>query len=132
VDMQPIFLSLHDAGTPEHPRHVISDRHLRFWCGTEWSGDLKQALLYHDANEACAEVQRLLMLEYGDKPRRRFIAPVYVDLYSDTEVSERDLRHWLSRACRLLVNPANESAGPAAGSLGLVNINWAEMDEKDM
>ena len=130
MDRRPIFLSLHDMGTPEYPRWVISDCFLRFWTGTGWSATQREALLYTDANEACAEMQRLLMLEYGNKPHTRYIAPVIVDVYSDKPVRKRDLQLWLSRSCRLLVNPpGKKSHGPMENSLGLVNIQWAELDE---
>ncbi len=129
MDRRPIYLSLHAAGTPEHPRWVISDGWLRYWAGTGWSATQREALLYSDANEACAEMQRLLMLEYGNKPHRRYVAPVIVDVHSDTPVGLRDLQLWLSRSCRLLVNPPQKCHGPVEGSLGLVNIIWAELDE---
>ena len=81
MERRPIFLSLHDAGTPEFPRFVISDQFLRFRTQDGWSLSQNEAMLYHSANEACVEMQRLLMLEHDKKPHRRFVAPVSVDLY---------------------------------------------------
>lgn len=128
-ELRPIVLSLVNAGTPEYPRWRVADQFLRFYTGAGWSTTEEDGVLYRDAESAAQEVQRLLMLEYMGKAKRVFIAPVTVELYCDEDVTERDLRDWLCRVARLVINSPKHGNGPAAGSLGLCKIDWSQMEE---
>ena len=129
MEKQPIILSVHRAGTPQFPRYFISDQYKRVWTGEGWSEDEKDGLLYGNSPEACNEVQRLLMLDYMDKPVRRFRAPVYVDLFTDKPLTKQEIARWLVKVSRLLIDSPQHGNGPLSGTLGLVRIEWSEMKE---
>lgn len=124
-----MILSVHRTGTPQFPRYVIGDQFNRVWSGDGWSENERDGLLYGDSPEACLEVQRLLQLEYTDKPVRRFRAPVYLDLYADEPLPTVQIVRWLSKASRLLIDSPQQGNGPAEGTLGLVRIEWGEIEE---
>lgn len=126
-----IVLSAHRRGVPEFERFVISDQFLRYWDGKAWSNDEDAALLFADSNAACEEMQRLLLLEHEGKPRRRFRAPVYLDLYADGPISVRDVQAWLVRVSKLLMDSPSHGNGPLQGTLGLTRIEWRELEELD-
>lgn len=129
MERRPIVLSVHRAGTPEFPRYFISDQFMRVWTGERWSGDPHDGLLFSDSNEACMEVQRLLMLDYMDKPVRRFRAPVYLDLFTDKELTKDEITRWLVKVSKLLIDSQKHGNGPVEGTLGLCRIEWGEMKE---
>lgn len=129
MERRPIILSVHRAGTPEFPRYFISDQFKRVWTGEGWSASERDGLLYDDSNAACLDVQRLLMLEYMDKPVRRFRAPVYLDLFADKPLTKVEIARWLAKVARLLIDSPEHGNGPVEGTLGLVRIEWAEMKE---
>ncbi|HMP57722.1 MAG TPA: hypothetical protein PKD86_00090 [Gemmatales bacterium] len=124
-----MILSVHRAGSPQFPRYFISDQFNRVWTGDGWSEDERNGLLYGDSPEACIEVQRLLQLEYMDKPMRRFRAPVYLDLFADESLPTVQIVRWLAKASRLLIDSPEQGNGPAEGTLGLVRIEWGEIQE---
>lgn len=131
MERQPIFLSVVAAGTPEFSRFRICDCFNRFWTGTDWSepGEDHRGLIYADSNRACHEVQRLLMLEYMDRPCRVFRAPVEVRLFADRDISQKELKAWLLKCSKLLIDAQGQGNGPCEGSLGLVSIHWHELNE---
>jgi hypothetical protein len=127
VEKPPIILSVHTAGTPQFPRYFISDQYKRVWTGESWSDDEGDGLLYGESNAACVEVQRLLLLDYMDKPVRRFRAPVYLDLFTDKELTKEQIARWLVKVSRLLIDSPQHGVGPLSGTLGLVRIEWGEL-----
>lgn len=131
MERLPIFLSVVAAGTPEFSRYRICDSFNRFWTGTDWSepGEDHRGLIYADSNRACHEVQRLLMLEYMDRPCRVFRAPVEVRLFADRDISHQELKAWLLKCSKLLIDAQAQGNGPCEGSLGLVSIHWHELNE---
>lgn len=129
MERRPMILSVHRAGTPKFPRYFISDQFMRVWTGDGWSDDERDGLLYGDSPEACRVVQRLLTLEYIDKPVRRFRAPVYLDLFSDTPLTKDEITRWLAKVARLIIDSPRHGNGPVEGTLGLVRIGWGELKE---
>jgi len=91
MERPPVILSIHQNGTPQFPRYFIIDQFMRVWTGVGWSENEQDGLLYGDSNAACVEVQRLLMLDYMDKPLRRFRAPVYLDLFCDMPLTKQEI-----------------------------------------
>jgi hypothetical protein len=130
-EVRPLVLSVVAAGNPKFPRFRIADQYLRFWTGTEWTeqGEEESGLMYSDSNEACHEVQRLLMLEYMDRPCRVFTAPVIIKLFSDKPVSKKQLVDWLSRVSKLVMDAPKHGNGPLEGRLGLCLIDWNKIEE---
>lgn len=125
----PIVLTVHRRGVPEFERFVISDQYLRYWTGSEWSLKENEAQVFCNNNEALERVQKLLLLDIGPMPARRFQAPIFLDLYSEQEISVRDLQIWLTRIAKLLMDTPRHGNGPLQGTLGLTWIDWSQLKE---
>ena len=119
----PIVLTGHRRGVPEFERFVISDQYLRYWTGSEWSSKENDAQVFCDNNEALERVQKLLLLDLGPMPVRRFQAPILLDLYSDREISVRDLQAWPTKVAQLLMDTPRHGNGPFSGTLGLCFVD---------
>jgi hypothetical protein len=69
------------------------------------------------------------MLNYMNRPVRRFRAPVYLDLFSDKPIPLKELTDWLVKVSKLLIDSPRFGNGPIEGSLGLARIQWNELEE---
>jgi hypothetical protein len=130
-ERRPIILSVHPVGSPEYQQFGISDEWLRWYDGDGgWTEDQSRAALYAASNDACVEVQRLLLLDYAQLPHKRYRAPVYLDLFCDHEIPEIEIKRWLHRVAKLLIDSPSHGNGPGVdGSLGLCRIEWSELKE---
>lgn len=129
-ERQPIILSVHQTGTPQFPRWTVSDQYLRYFDGNGgWTEDEARALRFASSNEACKEVQRLLLMNHVLLPLKRYRAPVYLDLYCEHNVTEIEIKRWLHRSAKLLIDSPTHGNGPVSGSLGLTTIRWSELEE---
>jgi hypothetical protein len=128
-ERRPIILSVHQTGTPQFPRWMVGDQFNRLWTGEGWADDEAKALRFASSNEACHEVQRLLLLNYTQLPHKRYRAPVYIDLFCDHDLSEIEIKRWLHRVAKLLIDSPTHGNGPVEGSLGLTTICWSELEE---
>jgi hypothetical protein len=125
----PIVLTVHRRGVPEFERFVISDQYLRYWTGSEWSLKENEAQVFCNNNEALERVQKLLLLDIRPMPARRFQAPIFLDLYSEHEISVRDLKVWLTKVAKLLMDTPRYGNGALQGTLGLLRIDWDKLKE---
>lgn len=130
-EQQPQILSLHNHGSPAFPRFVISDQYLRYWTGSDWSEpqDLSEAYLYADSTAGLDDMHMLMVKRYGKKRLRRFLAPLCIELYCDSEVSIEDLKEWFGRVSKLIMDTPTHGNGPVAGSYGSCLIDFEEMKE---
>ena len=79
--MPDLILSIISTGTSEHPRFFVADPQQWLWTGKGWSEEEAEGRLYLCVNTAGRAIQDILLTQYGDKPLRRFTAPVYVDVF---------------------------------------------------
>jgi hypothetical protein len=93
--MSDLILSIIASGNSDHPRFQVADPQQRFWTGDEWSDKEAAGRLYCSVNTACRAIQQILLIEHGGQPMRRFLAPVYLDLHSETELSLDQITDWL-------------------------------------
>lgn len=126
---RPFVPSLVPAGTMQYPRWRIADQCLRYWTGTEWTENENQGTMYASVNEAAMDLQKLLLEHHGKQKKQVFQAPVYLELYSDKEVSQAEVFNWLMRVARLIIDSPKHGNGPLQNTLGLVRIQWSEMKE---
>ena len=110
--MSDLVLSLVSAGTSQHPRFLIADPQCKFWTGSEWSEEKSKARLIVCVNDAGQAVQEILLAEYGDKPLRRFVAPIYVEVYSETDLTLDQITDWLVKVARLIIDSESHGNGP--------------------
>lgn len=126
---RPLILTIHNVGSVELDRHVISDQYLRYYTGSSWDLDIKKALLYHDGNEACDAVHQLLMTEFVGTPVRKFHSLVQIELFAGGAVTIAELQQWLVDIAKLVMDSPKLGNGPFQGTLGLVSINWDLLEE---
>lgn len=122
-------LSILGIGTSQHPRYLIADPQCKFWTGKSWSENESDGCLFATLNDAGRAIQEIQLAEYGHKPMRRFVASVYVDLYSETDVTLDQIRDWLVKVSRLTVDIEHHGNGPVEESLGLTMIDWSKLKE---
>lgn len=127
---QPLMLSLHRHGPSQFERFVIADQNTRFWTGSDWSepNDAGEAYLYASPEIALEDMHRLLVVRHGDKPVRRFMVPVYVEIHSDGEMTPSQVQEWLAEATRVVMTP-HRTTGPIPGSYGHCRIEFGELKE---
>ena len=127
--MSDLILSLVSTGTPQHPRFQIADPQQRLWTGEGWSEEEGEGRLYICVNTAGRAIQEILLAQHGEKPLRRFTAPVHVDLYSDSDLTPDQITDWLVKVARLVMDSEKHGNGPTSGSLGLTWIDWSQLRE---
>lgn len=127
--MSDLVLSILCTSTSQHPRFLIADPQSKFWTGSDWTEHESDGCLFASVNDAGRAIQEIQLAEYGQKPMRRFVAPVYVDLYSETDVTLDEIRDWLVRVARLTVDAEQHGNGPVEDSLGLTMIDWSKLKE---
>ena len=118
---------IYEAGSLEHARFLISDPDDRFWTGTDWSNNKSDARLFATSNDAAEAIQQILRAQHGDQQVRRYVAPVVVDLYADTELPLERIAKWLSKVSQLSIDSDKHGNGPVEGSIGLTRIEWGEL-----
>ena len=129
--MPDLILSIFVTGPPDHPRFIIADPDSKFWTGDDWTDTESEARLYANINDAGRAIQEILLSELGDKPLRRFAAPVYFNLYADADLTLDVISDWLVRAARLTIDPERHGNGPVEETLGLLQIDWNKLREID-
>ena len=129
--MSDLVLSLFSTSTSQHPRFLIVDPQTNFWTGTDWTEHEADGCLFANVNDAGRAIQEILLAEHDQKPMRRFVAPVYVDLFSETDVTLDQIREWLVKVSRLTVDAEMHGNGPVEESLGLTMIDWSKLKETD-
>ena len=108
---------------------MVANQDLEFWTGQEWTDEESEARLYVSVNDAGRAVQEILLTEHGNKPLRRFIAPVYVDLYANTDLSPDEIGDWFVKVARLTIDAEAHGNGPTKETLGLLHIDWSQLRE---
>ncbi|QDU80371.1 hypothetical protein Pla110_21000 [Polystyrenella longa] len=119
-------LSLIPTGTPEHPRFVICKLPRLYWTGTDWSPELKAALLFSDQQVAGKAAFELLSKSSESSKKFRFVAPIEVEVRADDVLDLIDLQVWLINASRLYVD--YKKAG-LPNATALLSIDWTELKE---
>jgi hypothetical protein len=113
------------------PAPPLSTAVNKYFTGSGWTEqrDEKKALVYRDANDALETSSSLLLLKHEHLPVKFFQAPLYLNLHSPQEVSMQELKWWLFRATKRLVDSPRFGNGPVAGSLGICRIEFKELKE---
>jgi hypothetical protein len=115
-EMPPIF-SLIKRGSDNFPRFVIAKadafKNPLYWDATsrQWHADESEATVFADVTQACWEQHDMLMEAVGERPVHRFVAPIYIELYGE-KPKLSDLRRWLEKAVRIIVDTPKHGLGP--------------------
>lgn len=124
------MLSLIKRGCDSFPRFVIAKcdafRNPVYWDATNrlWHADENKATVFADVTQACWEQHDLLMEAVGERPVHRFIVPVYIELYGE-KPKLADLRKWLEKAVRIVVESPKHGLGPD-GTVGVLIADFEE------
>lgn len=109
------MISLVKKGTKDYPRYVLMRadpyQNPNFWSGSTWMPSEADAILFNDVTEALWVYHDILMDSVGDRPVSRFVAPLYIEIYGD-KPKLADLRAWLEKAVRIVVNAPQHGLGP--------------------
>lgn len=129
-DMPPIF-SLIKRGCDKFPRYVIAKadayRNAVYWDATSrrWHADENNATVFADVTQACWEQHDLLMEAVGERPVHRFVAPIDIELFGE-KPKLTDLRRWLEKAVRIVVDTPKHGLGPDA-TVGVLIADFEEI-----
>jgi len=124
-----MILTLENRGSISHPRFVLMNSYGGVFC--EERGEFVESggTLYYRVNDATTKMREILLAEHGDKPVRKFRAPVYLELYSTQDIPNCLIKDWALRATRLILHP-EQGLGPGGNqNLGLVSIIWGDLEE---
>lgn len=82
-----------------------------YWNGLTWSDNEADAILFNDVTQALWVYHDLLMESVSERPVSRFVAPLYIEVYGE-KLRMADLRAWLEKAVRIVVNAPQHGLGP--------------------
>ncbi len=116
------MLSIIKKGSATFPRVIVAKgdefRNPLYWTGSDWSAEETEAMVFANANDASWVCHDVLMLAVSNRPIHRFVAPIYIELYGD-KPKLADLRQWLERAMRMVVDTPKHGLGPN-GTVGVI------------
>lgn len=122
------MLSIIKKGSKRYPRYIVtkadSFKNPLFWNGTTWSSDEADAVLFENVTQALWVHHDALMESVCDRPCHRFVVPLYVEVYGE-KPSLDDLRGWLNRSMRIVVDSPKHGLGPK----GTVGVIIADVDQ---
>lgn len=125
-----MFIFVHQLGSPDFPRYIISNTEGCFWDGEVWITEQSQALLYTDYHQICTDVEKLQIQRYLDKPESRFSVPMEITLKSDKPATLEEIKKWMFKNLRIqLALDAQDSPGPSSDSLFLIQVDWNKLWE---
>lgn len=120
------YFFVQTAGSKKFPRYRLFDCGKGYWTGSNWAMDESRACLYHDFQDAAADLRAIKILEHADKARRRFKATVSVDLIGNRPLDIVELAAHLADAARLNIHDH-----PSGEMLIFLEIDWGTLEELD-
>lgn len=94
-------------GCEKFPRCIIAKpdeyKNPIYWTGLGWTAKEVEALVFADVNEACWVHHDMMLESLEGRPVHRYIAPLYIEVFGEKPMLE-DLRKWLEKAVRIVVN----------------------------
>lgn len=116
------LLSIIKKGSAKFPRVIVAKsdefRNPLYWTGSGWSAEETEAMVYANANDASWVCHNVLLETVGNRPCHRYLVPLIVELYGD-KPKLADLRQWLERAMRIVVDTPKHGLGPK-GTVGVI------------
>lgn len=116
------MLSIIKKGSRGFPRVIVAKgdefRNPLYWTGSGWSAAEAEAMVFANANDASWVCHDVLMESVSDLPVHRFILPIYIEIYGE-KPPLADLRQWLERAMRIVVDTPKHGLGPK-GTVGVI------------
>ena len=108
-------ISLIKRGCDKFPRCIIAKgdafQNPTYWTGTDWTPDESQARVFASVNEAAWVRHDVLLDSLEGRPVHRYVAPLHIEIYGEKPKLD-DLRRWLEKAVRVVVNSPEQGLGP--------------------
>lgn len=102
-------------GSEKFPRCIIAKadeyKNPIYWTGSGWTAKEAEALVFADVNEACWVHHDMMLERLQDRPVHRYVAPLYIELHGE-KPKLSDVREWLEKAVRIVVNSPEHGLGP--------------------
>lgn len=125
------LLSIVKKGTNEFPRYLVAKadeyRNPIYWTGATWTANEDAAVLYDDVTQALWVYHDLLSESVADRPCHKFVAPLFIKVYGE-KPKLADVRLWLERAVRIVVESPKHGFGPT-GTVGLLVADFSTTEE---
>lgn len=122
------MLSIIKKGSATFPRVIVAKsdefRNPLYWTGSGWSAAEAEAMVFVNANDASWVCHDVLMESVNDLPVHRFIVPIYIEIYGE-KPKLTDLRKWLEKAVRIVVDTPKHGLGPD-GTVGVLIADFEE------
>ena len=123
---EPLVLSLIPKGQPEHPRYFVANQLRQFWTGNGWSHNEDEGLLFANETDVAWACTKILTEHSKDKLVFRFVAPVEIEIRSDSPPDFSTIQLWLMRAARLYVDYKQDGL---TDSTAILSIDWKQLKE---
>jgi len=129
-----MILRANPVGPPIARRYVIQNlEDGKVWTGEEFVESTEEAmkndaLKYATPTAACADMQEIMRIIYGDKPCRRYVVPIELEVYGDDDITLTKVARWMHQASVLNVRTHQYGNGPR-DSLVLPVVHWGLIKE---
>ena len=126
--------TVENAGTVETPRYIVmNDTGKYFNEEDETWGEKSESTLYSTVDPPLRVIQDLLLESFGKMPNRVFVAPLIVNLYTDEDVTKKQVEEWLQQVVRVSTDANHRmSLGPVSNSLGILMLDCKQLRESDV
>lgn len=111
-------LEVEQVGRSEWPRWVIKDTNQRFFTGSGWTLEQKQALLFADRTAATAECSRL----DDDFIYQVFLVNLQIELLTQQHLSKEEIKEYIAKQIRMEIDCDGEH--PCSDDSFDLTIDW--------
>jgi hypothetical protein len=130
--MHPIIVPVIQTwGTPTSLRYAITDTTGRFWTGSGWATQQREALLYLSHHDAAAAAHRILWKQFQRRHTvyQLFTVPLEMQVFALSEITPDELKDFSKKLVKLSALYVNFGTGPRPDSLVLPRLNWGRMTQ---
>jgi len=107
-------------------RYVIQDETERYWTGSGFSKNQRQAVTYADSVAVSQDMRRILKRRSKGLKRYRLVAPVMIDVYADGPIDQEEMAWFLSQNCFVSMSRLGTGEGPGE-SVVLPLVDWKKL-----
>lgn len=127
--MRPVTIPIVTTlGYQQALRYVVTDTLARFWTGSEWASQQKDARLFGSHYDAVEASRLILFKQFRGMPvYQKFVVPLEMEVFAGSEVLPEELKNFAKKAVKLSALYADHGTGPRAESLVLPRLNWGKL-----
>lgn len=117
------------CGKPEFKRFYIVNSQKRYWNGSGWTKNFRQAHLWADWHAASYQYRHLEDAMQKGKKERKYQGVIDVTVFSNTSYTPEQLQVYLAKAIAIVLDHEAHGTGPVPDSMVRVDINWEKLNE---